>query len=46
MLNLTKDGQLSAYKHKGFFTPMDTLKDKTTLQELIKAKKAPWMKWL
>jgi glucose-1-phosphate cytidylyltransferase len=46
MKKLTKDRQLSAYNHRGFFASMDTLKDKLTLQEYIQKNKAPWMKWL
>lgn len=46
MKKLTRDRQLSAYRHRGFFAPMDTLKDKLMLQECINKNKAPWMKWL
>lgn len=35
-------GQLSAYKHHGFWQPMDTLRDKNTLEDLWKTGKAPW----
>ncbi|WOB43647.1 glucose-1-phosphate cytidylyltransferase [Thermoleptolyngbya oregonensis NK1-22] len=38
-------GQLSAYKHAGFWQPMDTLKDKNYLDELWKKGKAPWKTW-
>ena len=37
--------QLNAYKHKGFWRPMDTLRDKTNLEELWQSKKAPWKLW-
>tara|TARA_A100001015_G_scaffold42427_1_gene46579 strand:- start:10609 stop:11382 length:774 start_codon:yes stop_codon:yes gene_type:complete len=42
---LAKEGQLSAYKHDGFWQPMDTLKDKTYLNELWNSKKAKWKVW-
>jgi len=42
---LAKDGQLSAYRHKGFWQPMDTLRDKTHLEELWSSGKAPWKTW-
>jgi glucose-1-phosphate cytidylyltransferase len=42
--NLTKDGQLMAYKHEGFWHCMDTIRDKDILNELIVKNKAPWMK--
>jgi len=45
MEKLAKNNQLSAYKHKGFFAAMDTLKDKKMFQKLINQKKAPWMLW-
>ena len=37
--------QLSAYKHDGFWQPMDTLRDKNYLEELWKSGKAPWQVW-
>ena len=42
---LAKAGQLSAYKHKGFWQPMDTLRDKNHLEELWQSGKAPWKNW-
>jgi len=42
---LADSGQLSAYKHPGFWQPMDTLRDKTYLEELWKSEKAPWKVW-
>jgi glucose-1-phosphate cytidylyltransferase len=36
------DGQLMAFKHGGFFQPMDTLREKTLLEELWKGGAAPW----
>lgn len=38
-------GQLSAYQHTGFWQPMDTLRDKTYLEELWASGKAPWKRW-
>lgn len=43
--NAAKDGQLSAYKHNGFWQCMDTMRDRIILEELIDKKKAPWMVW-
>ena len=42
--NLSKNGQLMAYKHEGFWHPMDTLRDKNYLNELWKKKKINWLK--
>lgn len=38
-------GELSAYRHTGFWQPMDTLRDKNHLESLWKAGKAPWKIW-
>jgi len=43
--NLTKDGELYSYKHNGFWRPMDTLRDKIMLEEMIVSGTAPWVKW-
>ena len=43
--NLAKDGQLHAYKHNGFWHPMDMLKDKEDLTSLWVNNKAPWALW-
>ena len=43
--NLAKDGQLHAYKHDGFWHPMDMLKDKNDLNALWAENKAPWNVW-
>jgi glucose-1-phosphate cytidylyltransferase len=45
MEGLARDGQLMAYKHEGFWQPMDTLRDKNHLEELWVAGKAPWKLW-
>ena len=42
---LARDGQLSAFKHGGFWQPMDTLREKVHLNELWNAGKAPWKVW-
>lgn len=44
--NLAKDNQLNAFKHNGFWQPMDTLRDKVQLTELWENDKAPWAKWV
>ncbi|MEJ7608469.1 MAG: glucose-1-phosphate cytidylyltransferase [Bryobacteraceae bacterium] len=45
MEHLASSGQLSAYKHDGFWQPMDTLRDKNHLEHLWDAGKAPWKLW-
>jgi glucose-1-phosphate cytidylyltransferase len=42
---LAHSNQLSAYRHSGFWQPMDTLRDKHDLEALWKAGKAPWKVW-
>ncbi|WP_416670761.1 glucose-1-phosphate cytidylyltransferase [Egbenema bharatensis] len=42
---LAHEGQLHAYKHSGFWQPMDTLRDKRYLEGLWEDKKAPWKVW-
>jgi len=42
---LARMGQLSAFQHPGFWQPMDTLRDKTHLEELWASGKAPWKTW-
>ncbi|MFC1512825.1 glucose-1-phosphate cytidylyltransferase [Thermodesulfobacteriota bacterium] len=42
---LAGDGQLSAYKHHGFWQCMDTLRDKEYLEKLWKSGEAPWKVW-
>jgi glucose-1-phosphate cytidylyltransferase len=42
---LAADGQLFAFRHHGFWKPMDTLRDKTQLEEMIQQQNAPWIKW-
>jgi len=42
---LATDGQLMAFTHKGFWQPMDTLRDKIYLQELWDEGSPPWKTW-
>lgn len=42
---LAADGQLSAFVHHGFWHPMDTLRDRTRLEELWASGEAPWKTW-
>jgi glucose-1-phosphate cytidylyltransferase len=43
--NLTKDGELFAFEHDGYWMAMDTLRDKLKLEEAWESKKAPWKIW-
>jgi glucose-1-phosphate cytidylyltransferase len=45
MESLANDGELMAFKHHGFWQPMDTLRDKTQLEELWSSNRAPWRVW-
>jgi glucose-1-phosphate cytidylyltransferase len=42
---LVADGQLAAFKHDGFWLPMDTLRDKNHLEELWRSGRARWKVW-
>jgi glucose-1-phosphate cytidylyltransferase len=42
---LARDGQLSAFVHRGFWQPMDTLRDKMKLEEWWQGGNAPWKTW-
>jgi glucose-1-phosphate cytidylyltransferase len=42
---LAADGELSSYRHYGFWQPVDTLREKQRLQELWDAGEAPWKSW-
>ena len=42
---LARDGQLNAYRHSGFWQPMDMMRDKVELTKLWQADAAPWAKW-
>ncbi len=43
--HLATHDNLMAFEHKGFWQPMDTLRDKNYLEELWQTNKAPWKKW-
>ena len=43
--SLAADGQIHAYRHDGFWQPMDTLRDKVLLEELWATGNAPWKVW-
>lgn len=43
--NLAKDGQMTSFIHRGFWKPMDTLRDNTELNEMWDNNKAPWRVW-
>lgn len=45
LMNLAKSGNLNAYKHNGFWHPMDMLKDKIDLSHLWETNRAPWKVW-
>ena len=42
---IVSEGQLMAYKHRGFWQCMDTLRDKEKLEEMLKKDSAPWQVW-
>ncbi len=42
---LARDGQLTAFRHPGFWQPMDTLRDRDTLESLWESGSAPWKVW-
>ena len=42
---LAKEQKLAAFKHNGFWHPMDTLRDKKHLEDLWASEKAPWKIW-
>lgn len=45
LVNLAQDGEMFAYRHSGFWFPMDTLRDKIYLEELWQSREAPWKIW-
>jgi glucose-1-phosphate cytidylyltransferase len=45
LADLANENQLMAYEHRGFWQPMDTLRDKMYLEELWESGKAPWKIW-
>lgn len=42
LTSLAKDGELMAFEHKGFWQPMDTLREKNLLEDLWQSGQAPW----
>ncbi len=45
MAKLASDDQLRSFKHNGFWQPMDTLREKTQLEDMWVSGKAPWKNW-
>jgi len=45
MESLANSGNLAAFKHNGFWQPMDTLRDKMALENIWDNGSAPWKKW-
>ncbi len=43
--HLSAKGQLSAYQHQGFWQPLDTLRERTLLEDVWRTGKAPWKVW-
>jgi len=42
---IARNGELEAFEHRGFWQPMDTLRDKTQLEQIWVSGKAPWKSW-
>ena len=45
LTRLAAMGELMAFEHRGFWQPMDTLREKNLLEELWSSGKAPWKSW-
>ena len=45
LTKIAKDGQLMAFKHRGFWKAMDHLRDKNQLDELASTNNPPWKTW-
>ena len=45
LVRIADDDQLQAFEHRGFWQPMDTMRDRTQLEELWAAGRAPWKIW-
>jgi len=45
MERLANEGRLAAYRHYGFWQPMDTLRDRIVLEQLWQSEEAPWKIW-
>lgn len=46
MSRISQIGEMMAFEHKGFWQPMDTLREKNLLEELWASGKAPWKNWI
>ena len=45
LVKLAEEGELMAYKHRGFWQCMDTMRDREKLEKLWASKRAPWKRW-
>ena len=45
LTQLANDGELMAFDHNGFWQPMDTLREKSLLEDLWSTGSAPWKAW-
>lgn len=45
LVQLAEQGDLMSYQHRGFWQPMDTMRDKNLLEDLWASGKAPWKVW-
>ena len=45
LMKLAADGELMSYQHRGFWQPMDTLREKNHLEDLWAGGRAPWKVW-
>ena len=45
LMGLAEDGQLAAFRHYGFWQPMDTLRERNLLAALWREERAPWKQW-
>lgn len=45
LADMARSGELAAYRHEGFWQPMDTFRESTLLNELWSSGKAPWKNW-
>ena len=45
LTSLSLDGELGAFKHEGYWQPMDTYREKVLLEQLWNTGQAPWKTW-
>jgi len=45
LTQLTADGEMMAFEHRGFWQPMDTMRDRNQLEQMWSSGKAPWKNW-